>query len=85
MICTIHQPSSQIYSKFDRLLLLAEGRTAYLGAANDADKFFQRYKLVGKLCPVLTQYYKIDLLIEKTYLSKNENIFIDPFLYNFLG
>jgi len=49
VICTIHQPSSQIYSKFDRLLLLAEGRTAYLGAANDADKFFQS---VGFPCPV---------------------------------
>ena len=41
IICTIHQPSSKIFSGFDRLLLLAEGRTAYLGAASGAAAFFQ--------------------------------------------
>jgi len=40
VICTIHQPSSQIYSTFDKLLLLAEGKTAYLGDAEKASNFF---------------------------------------------
>jgi len=40
VICTIHQPSSQVFSSFDRLLLLAEGRTAYLGDARSAKDFF---------------------------------------------
>jgi ABC-type multidrug transport system ATPase subunit len=42
ILCTIHQPSSQLFSRFDRLLLMAEGRTAYLGPAAGAKDFFQR-------------------------------------------
>ena len=43
IICTIHQPSSEIFEKFDELCLLAEGRLAYLGPLNEAPKFFARY------------------------------------------
>ncbi|CAN0344284.1 unnamed protein product, partial [Phaeothamnion confervicola] len=31
VICSIHQPRSNIFSKFDKLLLLAKGRTVYYG------------------------------------------------------
>lgn len=41
MICTIHQPSSELYSMFDKLLLLAEGRVAFLGTPDEADTFFR--------------------------------------------
>lgn len=41
IICTIHQPSSELYSMFDKLLLLAEGRVAFLGTPDDADTFFR--------------------------------------------
>jgi len=40
VICTIHQPSSEVFAMFDRLLLMAEGRTAYLGPADQALSFF---------------------------------------------
>lgn len=43
IICTIHQPSSEIFSLFDKVLLLANGRTAFLGAPEDASKFFTEY------------------------------------------
>ena len=42
IICTIHQPSSQVYAIFDRILLMAEGRTAYLGNASEALGYFRR-------------------------------------------
>jgi ABC-type multidrug transport system ATPase subunit len=42
VICTIHQPSSQIVELFDKILLIAEGRTAYLGNVSDANDFFKR-------------------------------------------
>jgi ATP-binding cassette, subfamily G (WHITE), eye pigment precursor transporter len=31
VIVTIHQPSSEVFAMFDRLLLMSEGRVAYLG------------------------------------------------------
>jgi ABC-type multidrug transport system ATPase subunit len=43
IICTIHQPSSEIFEMFDRLCLLAEGRLAYIGDLSKAYDFFARY------------------------------------------
>ena len=41
IVCTIHQPSSQVFAMFDRVLLMAEGRVAFLGETNEAMDFFQ--------------------------------------------
>ncbi len=43
IICTIHQPSSELFQKFDSLYLMAEGRLAYSGALEKAYDFFSRY------------------------------------------
>jgi ABC-type multidrug transport system ATPase subunit len=42
IVCTIHQPSSQVYSLFDKVLLMAEGRLAYLGDLESAGEFFSK-------------------------------------------
>ncbi|XP_078378566.1 protein white-like isoform X2 [Oculina patagonica] len=49
IMCTIHQPSSEVYAMFDSILLLAEGRTAYMGSAADAITYFTS---LGYPCPV---------------------------------
>ena len=36
----LFQPSSEIFEKFDRLVLMAEGRLAYIGDLNRAADFF---------------------------------------------
>jgi ABC-type multidrug transport system ATPase subunit len=41
IICTIHQPSSELYAMFDRILFMAEGRMAFLGDSKDAVRFFK--------------------------------------------
>ncbi len=43
IISTIHQPSSEVYAMFDRVLLMAEGRVAFLGEVDAAYEFFSRY------------------------------------------
>ncbi|XP_068753608.1 protein white-like [Montipora capricornis] len=48
IICTIHQPSSEVYAMFDRILLLAEARTAFLGSTADALQYFNN---LGYPCP----------------------------------
>ncbi|XP_055346252.1 protein white-like [Paramacrobiotus metropolitanus] len=46
--CTIHQPSSEVFAMFDRLLLMSEGRVAYLGNSHRAKHFFAE---LGYPCP----------------------------------
>lgn len=40
IIATIHQPSSQIFDNFDKLLLLNHGKTIYMGEAKGAVTYF---------------------------------------------
>ncbi|KAK2139564.1 hypothetical protein LSH36_1718g00024 [Paralvinella palmiformis] len=58
IICTIHQPSSEVFAMFDELLVMAEGRVAYLGSNKDALKFFSG---LGLHCP--PNYNPADFLI----------------------
>ncbi|XP_066979788.1 protein white-like [Macrobrachium rosenbergii] len=48
IICTIHQPSSEVFAMFDRVLLMAEGRPAFLGSTETALQFFAG---MGRVCP----------------------------------
>ena len=60
IICTIHQPRSNIFALFDRLLLLAEGRMLYSGDAHEANAHFDS---LGFSCPpgYNTADYLVDL------------------------
>ena len=49
IVCTIHQPSSQVYDMFDRVLLMAEGRVAFLGSTAEAAGYFSSIQMP---CPV---------------------------------
>ncbi|TKR93166.1 hypothetical protein L596_007670 [Steinernema carpocapsae] len=40
IICTIHQPASEVFELFDRVLFLAAGRPAFLGSPDEAIYFF---------------------------------------------
>ena len=48
VICTIHQPSSDVFNLFDNLLLLADGRVAYMGPLSGAVTYFHN---LGYDCP----------------------------------
>lgn len=59
IVLTIHQPSSEIFSMFDKLLLIAEGRVSFLGTAADANSFFAH---LDAPCP--TNYNPADFYVE---------------------
>ena len=40
VICTIHQPSSEVFELFDRLLLLSMGEVVYHGPTKEALRYF---------------------------------------------
>lgn len=42
VICTIHQPSSEIFFLFDNLLLLAGGEVVYFGSIANSLTFFSK-------------------------------------------
>ncbi|XP_071536111.1 protein scarlet-like isoform X2 [Panulirus ornatus] len=48
ILCTIHQPSTEVFLMFDKLLLLAEGRLAYMGSSSGALDFLDG---LGHKCP----------------------------------
>ncbi|KAL5263101.1 hypothetical protein ACHWQZ_G008494 [Mnemiopsis leidyi] len=48
ILCTIHQPTSEVFAMFDQLYLVAEGHCAYTGSCKDALSFF---KSVNYPCP----------------------------------
>lgn len=69
VICTIHQPSSEVFAMFDRILLMAEGRTAYLGPINDCLGFFSAQ---GMPCPA--NYNPADFYIFTLAISPGKEV-----------
>ncbi|EDV95783.1 protein scarlet [Drosophila grimshawi] len=58
ILCTIHQPSSQLFDNFNNVMLLADGRVAFTGSPQHALNFFADH---GYYCP--EAYNPADFLI----------------------
>jgi ABC-type multidrug transport system ATPase subunit len=42
VLCTIHQPSSEVFNLFHEIILLVDGRIAFMGTTENAVAFFAR-------------------------------------------
>lgn len=74
-VCTIHQPNSDIFAFFDKLMLIANGKTIYFNESKKAKEYFAS---LGQVCPPLSNPadFYIDILsvayIEKDFKTKEE-------------
>ncbi|KAK0160941.1 hypothetical protein PV328_008291 [Microctonus aethiopoides] len=59
IIATLHQPSSELFALFDKILLMAEGRVAFMGTSEEAYTFF---KSMGAVCP--SNYNPADYFVQ---------------------
>ena len=66
---TVHQPSTDIYQKFDRLFLLVEGQLAFQGEASLAADYFKFN--FGLDCLEIEN--DASFLIDRTHPQKNSN------------
>ncbi|XP_033355100.1 protein white-like isoform X3 [Bombus vosnesenskii] len=59
IVVTLHQPSSELFALFDRILLMAEGRVAFMGTTSQACTFFET---LGAACP--SNYNPADYFVQ---------------------
>ncbi|CAG9325716.1 unnamed protein product [Blepharisma stoltei] len=74
VMSTIHQPSTSIFDKFDRLILLAEGHLVYQGKAKDSPKYFAKtgYE-VPKLMNPADFYMRLLHVVDRKHPTQEEH------------
>ncbi|KAI0203445.1 hypothetical protein F4808DRAFT_449065 [Astrocystis sublimbata] len=77
VIFTIHQPRSNIVALFDRLILLAQGKTVYSGPFSRCQEYFDE---VGYECP--PGFNIADYLVDLTMHASNAGVFDDGSVLN---
>ncbi|KAI0546473.1 hypothetical protein F4679DRAFT_410622 [Xylaria curta] len=77
VIFTIHQPRSNIVALFDRLILLAQGKTVFSGPFSQCQEYFDE---VGYACP--PGFNIADYLVDLTMHASNAGVFDDGSLLN---
>ncbi|KAL7130752.1 hypothetical protein ABFS83_13G155200 [Erythranthe nasuta] len=60
IITTIHQPSSRMFHKFDKVLLIAEGYPVYYGKARDSMEYFSCLRFIPQI-PMNPAEFLLDL------------------------
>eukprot|EP01060_Flectonema_neradi_P012123 TRINITY_DN1901_c3_g1_i1.p1 TRINITY_DN1901_c3_g1~~TRINITY_DN1901_c3_g1_i1.p1 ORF type:complete len:674 (+),score=95.99 TRINITY_DN1901_c3_g1_i1:63-2024(+) len=69
VICTIHQPSSQVFSKFSQLVLMTQGAIIYSGRPDASVDYF---KSIGYECPHYTNPPDFYMKLMKTGSISND-------------
>ena len=77
VIFTIHQPRSNIVALFDRLILLAQGKTVYSGPFSQCQDYFDQ---IGYSCP--PGFNIADYLVDLTMHAGNTAAFDDGSIIN---
>ena len=70
VLFTIHQPSSEIFRSFDRLILMNKGRVMYQGAVNDIPDYFE-----ARGQPLPLHYNPADWIMNVAQVNTVEDLF----------
>ncbi|OMJ96370.1 hypothetical protein SteCoe_121 [Stentor coeruleus] len=87
IILTIHQPSSNVFCMFDRLILMSEGQFIYQGCASKSLEYFSK---IGYSCPDMTNppdyFMRILYVRDRHFISNNEiemlKLFVNSYKIN---
>ncbi|XP_047985086.1 protein brown-like isoform X3 [Leguminivora glycinivorella] len=66
VICSVHQPSSDLFSQFNNIMLMAEGRLLFHGTQEECRKMFERFQR--------NWFVQVYLLIWRSSLSLRRTI-----------
>ena len=76
VVCSIHQPRSNIFSAFDKVMLLKKGRMAYYGPRSSVVKYFEK---IGENCalpgPSPGENGPLGNSLQETFLQDYHRIF----------
>ena len=72
IIATIHQPNSEIFAKFDQLMILALGRIIYFNSSKLAVRYFDE---LGYECPkkINPAEYFMKILSAENFMKPEHN------------
>uniref|UniRef100_A0AC34GVL8 ABC transporter domain-containing protein n=1 Tax=Panagrolaimus sp. ES5 TaxID=591445 RepID=A0AC34GVL8_9BILA len=68
IVCTIHQPSSNIFNALDKVIFLGDGKLAYFGSPKEVLPFFDSLELV---CP--DDYNPADYIIDILAIDRHND------------
>jgi len=69
VLCTVHQPSSEIFQTFDKLICLAEGKVCYSGAVTHLTQYMEQ---IGR--PVPQHYNPADHILFQVQSQSSEEL-----------
>lgn len=75
VLCTIHQPSSEVFNSFDKVLMLSEGRVMYNGKVSEVTSVFAGF---GYPIPQFTNPADYTILVAQTAKPLPQHNVDDP-------
>lgn len=75
VLCTIHQPTSEIFELFSNIILMHSGRIVYQGTMKEADQFLLK---LGYVCPISYNPAEFYLnLVSDTIQNRTEELAVE--------
>lgn len=64
IMCSIHQPTSEVFECFSHIILMQSGRITFQGTVDEAKSFFSRYESTNELGSGMTGFLFVSNLFE---------------------